>query len=105
MLEANRSRARMAKAWETPAKSGKTSRRAAAVAASVAILSFAEMDVEGGESSSAQGGGSGSGGGKRRGSGGGGGVTPGERRVAPGRRTRGRGGENGVFVGQIICYR
>lgn len=61
MLEANRSRARMAKAWETPGKSGKSSRRAAAVAASVAISNFAsDMDVDAGESPA------GSGAGKRR---------------------------------------
>ncbi|CAM9326712.1 unnamed protein product [Scytosiphon promiscuus] len=78
MLEANRSRARMAKAWETPGKSGKSSRRAAAVAASVAISNFAsDMDVDAGESPA------GSGAGKRRssrGEGGGGSADKRQRR-------------------------
>lgn len=51
MLEANRSRARMAKAWETPGGSSKSGKRAAAVAASVAISNFAEMDVDVSEAS------------------------------------------------------
>lgn len=78
MLEANRSRARMAKAWETPGKSGKSSRRAAAVAASVAISNFAsDMDVDAGESPAA------TGSGKRRssrGEGGGGSADKRQRR-------------------------
>lgn len=55
MLEANRSRARMAKAWETPGRSRKSSRRAASVVASEKISSFAadmEVEVEGGDSPS-----------------------------------------------------
>lgn len=66
MLEANRSRARMAKAWETPGRSRKSSRRAASVAASEKISNFAaDMDVDEGGSPSVAGTGV-TGSGKRR---------------------------------------
>lgn len=64
MMEANRSRARMANAWQMPGKAGKSSKRAAAVAASEAISAVAEIELSvGDEAVSGSGGGGGSGGG------------------------------------------
>lgn len=65
MVKANRSRARMANAWQTPSRPGKTSKRAAAVAASEAISAGAILEMGAGDEAPGGGGGGGSGSKKR----------------------------------------